>query len=140
MGGAVAVTLAGQLRFGADYGALVLESTFTRFPDVAAAAGFWGSVGAAITTLEFDSLSRIGNVDAPVLMLHGTDDNTVPVELGRRLRDAARPGVRWIEVPGGSHSQLHKVAPDVYRQALRDVINELPARTPATDPASATTR
>jgi pimeloyl-ACP methyl ester carboxylesterase len=123
MGGAVAVALASQLRFGADYGALVLESTFTKMPDVAAAAGFWGSIGAAVTTLEFDALAKIGAVDAPVLMLHGTADKTVPVELGRRLRDAARPGVRWIEVPGGSHSRLHSEAPGLYRQALRDLMN-----------------
>lgn len=122
MGGAVAVTLASQLHQGRDYGALILESTFTRMPDVAAAAGFWGRVAASITSLEFDAVSRIGRVDAPILMLHGTADHTVPVELGRRLRDAARPGVRWVEVPGGTHSRLHSEAPDLYRQALQALI------------------
>ncbi len=140
MGGSIAVALASQLRHGADYGALVLESTFTRLPDVAAVAGFWGSVGAAVTTLDFDALAKIGNVDAPVLMLHGADDKTVPIELGRRLRDAARPGVRWIEVPGGSHSRLHSEAPGLYRQAMRDLIGELPPPMSTPTPASATTR
>ena len=50
---------------------------FTRLPDVAAAAGFWGRIGATLTTLEFDSLAKIGRVDAPVLMLHGSADKTV---------------------------------------------------------------
>ncbi len=140
MGGAVAVSLASRLRFGADYGALILESTFTNLPDVAAIAGFWGRIGAALTTLEFDSLSRIGGVDAPVLMLHGTDDRTVPIEIGRRLRDAARPGVRWIEVPGGSHSRLHSQAPDLYRQSMRDLVSNLILPVPAPAPAAATTR
>ena len=58
MGGAVAVTLASGLHAGADYGALVLESTFTSMPEVAAAAGFWGGVGAAVTTLDFDAWAR----------------------------------------------------------------------------------
>ena len=49
-----------------------------RMPEVAAAAGFWGGVGAAVTTLQFDAVSKIGRVDAPVLMLHGTADRTVP--------------------------------------------------------------
>jgi uncharacterized protein len=140
MGGSIAVALASQLRHGADYGALVLESTFTRLPDVAAVAGFWGSIGAVVTTLDFDALAKIGNVDAPVLMLHGADDKTVPIELGRRLRDAARPGVRWIEVPGGSHSRLHSEAPGLYRQAMRDLIGELPPPMSTPTPASATTR
>lgn len=134
MGSAVAVTLASQLHHGSDYGALALESAFTRLPDVAAAAGFWGRVGAALTTLQFDSLAKIGRVDAPVLMLHGSADPTVAVELGRRLRDAAPPGVRWVEIPGGSHSWLHRDAPAVYQQAFRDLQAGL---TPPALPAAA---
>ena len=137
MGGAVAVSLASKLRFGADYGALILESAFTNLPDVAASAGFWGRVGAAVTTLKFDALTKIGGVDAPVLMLHGTEDKTVPIELGRRLRDAARPGVRWLEVPGGTHSRLHSDAPELYRQALRDLMSQLTPPVSSPVPAKA---
>ncbi len=151
LGGAVAVRLASTLhavqavqavhaggtdhaaRAGssADYAALVLESTFTKLPDVAAAAGFWGRIAAAASTLEFDSLSRIGRIDAPLLMLHGTADRTVPVELGRRLRDAAPAGVRWIEIPGGSHSRLHSDAPAVYQEALAQLLHATKSK-PAT--------
>lgn len=120
MGGAVAVRLASGLKHRQDYAALVLESTFTRMPDVAAAAGFWGRVAAASTTLEFDSLARIGAIDAPLLMLHGSADRTVPPELGRRLRDAAPPGVRWVEFAGGSHSRLQSEFPERYQQTLRE--------------------
>ena len=136
MGGAVAVRLASSLHVATqagqgDYGALVLESTFSRLPDVAAAAGFWGRVAAFLTTLRFDSGSRIGRVDAPILMLHGTADNTVPVALGRNLRDialqAGPPSVRWLEIPGGTHSQLHSQAPEVYARAFQDLIALLPA-------------
>lgn len=125
MGGAVAVTLASQLRAGQDYGALILESTFTRIADVAAEAGFWGRIASAITTLRFDSLSKFKQVDAPVLMLHGTADRTVPVQLGRRLRDGGPAGVRWLEIPGGSHSRLFSDAPEVYQQAMSDLIQGL---------------
>jgi len=137
MGGAVAVRLASTLHVAAgqgaastgDYGALVLESTFTRMPDVAAATGFWGRVAATLTTLKFDSAGRIRQVDAPILMLHGTADTTVPVALGRNLRDVALqggpPSVRWVEVPGGTHSQLHTQAAGVYRQAFADLIQQL---------------
>lgn len=121
MGGAVAVTLASSLLHGSDYGALALESTFTRMPDVAAEAGFWGRVAGALTTLEFNSLAKIKRVDAPIFMLHGDADRTVPIALGRRLRDAAPPGARWVEVPGGSHSQLHSQSPGIYRSAFADL-------------------
>ena len=136
MGGAVAVRLASGLHHGSDYGALVLESTFTRMPDIAAEAGFWGTIAASLTTLDFDSLSRIDRVDAPIVMLHGDADNTVPVQLGRRPRDAARPGVRWLEVPGGSHSRLHSQAPELYRDTLRELIASLPPPTAVPNPDS----
>jgi pimeloyl-ACP methyl ester carboxylesterase len=123
MGGAVAVTLASSLQHGTDYGGLVLESTFTRLPDVAAEAGALGKIGAAITSLEFDSLAKIGRVDAPILMLHGAADKTVPVVLGRRLRDAApQASMCWIEIEGGSHSRLHSEFPQQYQRALQALI------------------
>jgi pimeloyl-ACP methyl ester carboxylesterase len=127
LGGTVAVMVASELRCGSDYGALALESTFTRLPDVAAAAGFWGRVGALLTTMEFDARSRIGAVDAPVWMLHGGRDRTVPVELGSQLRDAAPPGVHWVEFPDGTHSRLHSQFPEQYRQAFHDLIGQLSA-------------
>ena len=133
MGGAVAVRLASRLKHGQDYAALLLESTFTRMPEVASAAGFWGRVAASATTLEFDSLSRIGAVDAPLLMLHGSADRTVPVELGRRLRDAAPAGVRWVEIAGGTHSRLQSEFPALYQQTLSEFMNTIGSqRRPAT--------
>ncbi len=125
MGGAVAVRLASTLRWQHDYGALVVESSFSRMSEVAAEAGFWGRVAASLTTLDFDAIDRIAQVDAPVLLLHGSNDNTVPFVLGERLRDAAlkaqpEPGrVRWLPLPGGTHSQLHTEFKDLYQQTFR---------------------
>ena len=138
MGGAVAVRLAGTLHGGTDYGALVVESTFTRIADIAAEAGFWGRRLAGVTTLEFDSIGRIGRIDAPLWILHGDADRTVPIRLGRRLRDAAPPGTHWVEVPGGTHSRLHSDAAELYRRTFADVIRALAtpasAATPTTPP------
>jgi pimeloyl-ACP methyl ester carboxylesterase len=126
MGGAVAVALASGLKSvqhgGTDYAAVVLESTFNRMPDVAATAGFWGRVAASATTLDFDSQSRIGRITAPITMLHGTADKTVPVELGRKLRGAAPAGTRWVEFAGGTHSRLHEEAPALYQETLRSIL------------------
>ena len=125
MGSGVAVELASQRRAGVDYGGLILESSFTRLPDVAKANGTLGSVAALFATQEFDSLGKIGRVDAPILMLHGSADNTVPVALGRRLFEAAPKGTRWVEIANGSHSGLDREAPQQYRQAVRGLIDQL---------------
>ena len=125
MGSGVAVELASQRHAGIDYGGLILESSFTRLPDVAKANGNLGTFAALFATQEFDSLRKIGRVDAPILMLHGSADNTVPVALGRRLFDAAPKGTRWVEFANGSHSGLDREAPQQYRQAVRDLIDQL---------------
>jgi hypothetical protein len=140
MGGAVAVSLASGLKAvqagGTDYAALVLESTFSRMPDVAAAAGFWGRVAASATTLDFDSQSRIGRIDAPITLLHGTADKTVPVELGRKLRDAAPAGTRWVEFAGGTHSRLHEEQPALYQDTLSSILKSPAQDTRKTRPAA----
>ena len=125
MGSGVAVELASQMRAGSDYGGLILESSFTRLPDVAKAAGTIGTVASWFATQEFDSLAKIGKVDAPILMMHGAADKTVPIELGRQLYDAAPAGTRWVEFPLGSHSGLDREAPQHYKQAVRDLIEQL---------------
>jgi uncharacterized protein len=127
MGGAVAIHLASRRHYRTDYGALITESTFTSLPDVAAAVGTIGTIASWITRQKFESVQKIAEVDAPILMMHGDRDKTVPVELGRKLRDAARPGsVRWVEIAGGTHSYMHSEAPGIYREAVRSLINQLP--------------
>jgi uncharacterized protein len=125
MGSGVAVELASHKHVGADYGALIIESSFPRLPDVAKAVGVIGTIASWFATQEFDSAAKIKAVDAPILMLHGTADKTVPVELGRRLRDAAPKGTRWVEFEGGTHSRLHSEVPVLYQQALRTLIDQL---------------
>ena len=132
LGSAVAVDLASSLAYRRDYAALIVESSFTSLRDVAAAAGFWGRIGAMLTTLRFDSREKIGRVDAPILMLHGEADRTVPIALGRALRDAAPGRVTWIEIAGGPHSRLHSFAPEVYRRSMRLVIDRIEAETTTT--------
>ena len=126
LGGAVAIELASRRHHGVDYGALIVESTFPSLVDLAAsAAGPVGPIAVWLSGERFDSLAKIGKIDAPILMLHGDHDGTVPVALGRKLRDAAPAGVRWVEIPGGSHSRLHEDAPELYRQALTALIAAL---------------
>jgi pimeloyl-ACP methyl ester carboxylesterase len=125
MGTAVAVDLASRLHVGADYGGLILESSFTRLPDVAKAAGVLGTIASWFATQEFDAVDEIGHVDAPILMMHGEADATVPIALGRRLFEAAPKGTVWVPFPGGSHSGLDQEDPQAYRAAVQGLIQRL---------------
>jgi uncharacterized protein len=101
LGTGVAVHLAAQQQFGG----LVLENPFT---SVAAVAQYhYPFVPAAwLTRDRYDSLSRIGRVTAPILMLQGARDAVVPARFGRALFDAA-PGPKqmWTAATAG-HEDL----------------------------------
>ncbi len=101
LGGAVMVDLAA--RDGAR--ALILESTFTALPDVAAYHYPWLPVRWIMRT-RLNSLDKIRNYRGPVLQSHGSADRVVPLELGRRLFEAVPdPAKKFIEFPDLGHNQ-----------------------------------
>jgi len=127
MGGAVAVELAARKADAPNYGGLVLESTFSSASDLAASASFLGGPLVWLLGWGFDPQSRIGAVRPPVLELHGTADDTVPIELGRRLFAAAPSPKTFVEFEGGSHSRLYRDDPARYRRVLGDFAARLRA-------------
>lgn len=121
MGSGVAVDLASRLRGSADYGALILESAFTSFNAVAQDAAGWpgGLLARLLNGEHFDSLAKVGRVQAPLLLIHGSADATVSEQLGRALFEAAPEPKYWVSVPGGHHADLQRHAPAQYQAALR---------------------
>ena len=117
MGSGVAVALASQLA-SADFGGLILESAFTSFADVAATAGFWASVLARFNDERFASVDKISQIHAPLLMLHGSQDHTIPIALGEKLFASANAPKQWLRIEGGGHSDLSLVAHERYQAAL----------------------
>ena len=101
LGGAVAVDLA--TRDGAR--GLVLESTFTSLPDVAAYHYPWLPIRMLIRT-RFDSLAKITEYHGPLLQSHGEADTIVPIRFGRQLFEAANEPKQFISFPGDDHNNL----------------------------------
>jgi pimeloyl-ACP methyl ester carboxylesterase len=118
MGSGVGVDLASRLDGRTDYGGLILESAFTSFTEVAQEASFLARVLVSLNNERFSSIDKIARVNAPLLMLHGKLDDTVPLVLGRRLFDAAKPPKQWVVIEGGHHSDLQEVGEAEYQAAL----------------------
>ncbi|HVJ85469.1 MAG TPA: alpha/beta hydrolase [Caulifigura sp.] len=120
LGGAVAIRLAADLSAADSFpAAVVVASTFTSLPDVAA----WAYPAFPFRHLlfdRFDSLSQIGKVRSAIAIIHGDSDDLVPVEQGRRLfasaREASasgrpklldvRPGMGHNDIPAGVVSRI----------------------------------
>lgn len=122
MGSGVAVDLASHLQSPGDYGGLILESSFTSFADVAHEAGWLARLLNLFNRERFDSIDKIGKVQAPLLMLHGDQDDTIPIQLGERLFAAANTPKQWCSIEGAAHSDLDQVNPPLYRATLQGFV------------------
>jgi uncharacterized protein len=128
LGGGVAVRLAAeQSAAGAAPGGLILRATFSSLPDVAAYHYPWLPVRWLMVE-RYPSVERIPQVRCPILHLHGSRDTIIPIELGRRLFDAAPPqsagGIpkRFVELPTADHNNILEVAESEFRAAVNDFL------------------
>lgn len=88
-----------------EVAAVVLESPYTSLLDLA--HRHYPILPARLLLRDrFDSLSRIPQVRAPVLILQGGADTLVPPEMGRQLAAAAGGTVEVWEAPGAGHNEL----------------------------------
>ncbi len=124
MGSGVAVDLASRLQPRMDYGALILESAFTSFADVAREGGLILQFLSYLNNERFASIEKIALVRAPLLMIHGSADSTIPVRLGEKLFAAANPPKQWLGIEGGAHSDLDQVGHAQYQATLHSFIKE----------------
>jgi len=66
----------------------------------------------------FDSIRNISTIRAPILFLHSTDDEVIPISEGRRLHKEARGPTMFVELHGGHMGAIEQSA-DVLEQAIR---------------------
>ncbi len=118
LGGAIAVQLASEV---ADSAGLMVEGTFTSIPEVFATMS-WGWLPIApLITERFDSAERVTQIRSPLLVIHGSEDETIHPDLGRALFERATAPKRFLLVEGGSHHDTHVVGHAQYREALREL-------------------
>jgi len=116
LGGAVAVDLAAAL--SVDAGGLIIESTFTTLVDIAQEWSFpWLPLG-LLMSQKFDSVSKMGKLALPVLVVHGAADRDVPSRFGQALYAAATGPKKLLLVEDAGHDDSMVAGAEQYRQAL----------------------
>lgn len=113
-----AVALAAIERAGVQPAALVLEAPFTDIRAVARHAEPKLEPLIERMKSEWNSLRRIKGLKAPLLVIHGTDDELIPIAMGRAVFDAAPVQDKaFIAVKGGHHTDLwhSDVLPELWR-------------------------
>lgn len=98
LGGGVATRLASEVHPAG----LVLQSTFTSIPDLA--AHHYPFVPRLFVRTRMDSLLRIASVGCPLLVVHSRADEIAPFAHGQRLYAAAREPKRFFTVELAGHN------------------------------------
>jgi uncharacterized protein len=101
LGSGPAVALAAEHGIGK----LILEAPYTSIADVAAAAFPYLPVRWLVRD-SFHSDRRIARVTAPLLIMHGARDPTIPIRFGERLFASAREPKQFVRFPEGGHDDL----------------------------------
>ncbi len=96
LGGPIAAHLAARERPRA----LILNSTFTSVPDLAAQLYRFMPVR-WLTRFDYDTRAFLAQVDAPVLIAHSPGDDIVPYSHARALHAAAAGPKAFLELAGG---------------------------------------
>lgn len=107
LGSGVAVRMAWDLaKAGTPVRGVVLEAPFTALPDIGALRYPWVPVQ-WLARDRFDNLSRIDEIGAPLLVMHGTADAVVPFAQGKALYEKARDPKNALFAEGAGHNNLY---------------------------------
>lgn len=104
---------------------VVLESGFTSIKEMADASGSPLPISLVLTLFEarYDSISKIGRVESPVMILHGDRDDTVPYWMAEKLYAAANEPKTLYPIRGAGHNNTIYVGGKGYLKALGEFIS-----------------
>jgi fermentation-respiration switch protein FrsA (DUF1100 family) len=116
LGGAVAANLASRTKPAG----LILESTFTSVPDMA--AGLYPVFPVRLLSrFKFNAGKALLDVTSPVMIIHSPNDEIIPFENGRKLFESAGEPKIFLEIRG-SHNEGFMVSGSIYLKGLERFI------------------
>jgi len=101
--------------------ALILESTFTSMPDIGAEVLSF-LPARLLSRYAYDNVANVRRLHVPLLVIHSSDDEMIPYELGRRLFEAANEPKEFVRISGG-HDDGYLVSEDRFIRAIDSFIS-----------------
>jgi len=96
--------------------ALIIESTFTSVPDIA--ANIYPFLPARLLArFDYNTGEYIKRINCPVLVIHSANDDIIPFRHGRQLFEAAREPKEFLEITG-THNEGFMTSGRRYEEGL----------------------
>ena len=123
-GRSLGAAVAGEVASQRPAAGLILESSF---PSVEALAKFhyFGLPVHWLVGARFNLADKLKHVSVPILVIHGDQDEIVPIHLGRQVFEAAKDPKAFYLVPGADHNNLYHVGGRLYFQRLKRFVEEV---------------
>jgi hypothetical protein len=99
---------------------LILESPFTNSKEMARL--FAPFMFDWRPKVPYDNLGKVGYVKVPVMVVHGDQDEIIPVDMGRRVYEAAPEPKELYIIPGAHHNDTYLVGGKTYFERLKNFI------------------
>lgn len=116
LGGHLAAVVAEQRQ--ADIDALVIEGAFSSHKDIAAeTAGFFGRI---IVSEKYSAYKSIQEYKKPLLVIHSTEDEIIPFEMGQKIFENANSPKVFYEI-----KKCHICGPEFYADSISQKIINL---------------
>lgn len=116
IGGAVALAVAARRKPAG----VVVQSSFSSLSSMTLRVYPWIPLASLLSYGNFRSVDRIREFDAPVLVVHGEEDDLVPPAEGRALAEAAGKRGEFLSVPAAGHNDLVDTGGEAYLRTVGD--------------------
>ncbi|HYP14826.1 MAG TPA: alpha/beta hydrolase [Bryobacteraceae bacterium] len=116
-GESLGTAVAADLASNRPCAGVILEAPFSSARAVAARVLPW--IGPALIS-GFDTKRNVKKLKAPLLVIHGTDDEVIPYELGKEVYEAAPDPKHLWTLQGATHNDLHYVGKAEFSTRLAD--------------------
>lgn len=121
LGTGIAVKMAAERKVGA----VVLEAPYTSIAEVAQ-LHYWYLPARWMILDKWNSMDYVGRLGAPLLVVHGARDRTIPPRYSRRLFDAAPEPKEYFLLEEGDHNTLYESS-QVPEKVIEFIHRHIPA-------------
>ncbi len=120
LGAAIAIELATEIRTAG----LILEAPFSSIEAMTNVIMPWLPFKGSLKT-KYDSIHKIQQVQAPLLVMHGDQDKVIPFEQGQRIFESANQPKTFYTIVGADHNNAYVVAGQAYFETMAHFIEKL---------------
>jgi uncharacterized protein len=124
-GQSLGTSVAANLAARRNLGGVILEAPFPSAAHVVRQR-MWFFPGLSLLVLnQLGTERQLRNVNAPILIVHCTQDPVIPLQLGKAVYDKAREPKTFLPIDGYCHEEASIIAPALYQARIRKFLSEI---------------